>query len=86
MKKIAMHSWRNGGKKMNPEQAPLRTIKDVEVLGIEVVMRGFGQGREAFQKALLGSEGFLIRPMVKRVTDATRLKFGGARSPQVRRL
>jgi small subunit ribosomal protein S11 len=53
---------------------------------IEVLMRGYGPGREAFQKVLLGTEGKLIRQKVQRVTDSTRLKFGGTRSPNVRRL
>lgn len=53
---------------------------------IELVLRGFGQGREAFTKVLLGNEGRNIRPLIARVTDATRIKFGGTRSRQVRRL
>lgn len=53
---------------------------------LEVIMRGFGPGREAFQKILLGTEGRLIKQKVARVTDSTRLKFGGTRSPNVRRL
>lgn len=53
---------------------------------LEVIMRGYGPGREAFQKVLLGTEGRLIKPKVYRVTDSTRLKFGGTRSPAVRRL
>ena len=88
MRKMAMHQWRVGGKKMNLNQ--MKTLRDVGTkdsgVGIEVVLRGFGPGREAFQKALLGTEGQMIKPMIVRVTDATRLKFGGTRSPQVRRL
>ena len=53
---------------------------------LEVIMRGYGPGREAFQKVLLGTEGKLIKSKVARVTDSTRLKFGGCRSPNVRRL
>jgi small subunit ribosomal protein S11 len=53
---------------------------------LEVVLRGFGAGREAVTKALLGSEGRNLRGRVVRVTDATRLKFGGTRSPKPRRL
>lgn len=53
---------------------------------LEVVLRGYGAGREAFQKALLGSEGRGIKGKVTRVTDCTRLKFGGVRSKNVRRL
>lgn len=68
----------------------MKTLRDVGTkdtgVGIEVVLRGFGAGREAFQKALLGTEGSMIKPMIVRVSDATRLKFGGCRSPAVRRL
>lgn len=53
---------------------------------LEIVLRGYGAGREAFQKALLGSEGKGIKGKVTRVTDSTRLKFGGVRSKNVRRL
>ena len=68
----------------------MKTLRDVGTrdtgVGIEVVLRGFGPGREAFQKAILGSEGNQIKPLIVKVTDATRLKFGGCRSPAVRRL
>ncbi|KAI2602384.1 translational machinery component [Hypoxylon sp. NC1633] len=53
---------------------------------MEVVLRGFGQGREAATKVLLGSEGRLLRDKIVKVSDATRLKFGGTRSPKPRRL
>jgi small subunit ribosomal protein S11 len=56
------------------------------VYKLEVVLRGFGEGRQAFTQALMGIEGRLIRPRVSRVSDATRIKFGGARSPNPRRL
>ena len=49
-------------------------------------MRGFGQGREAVTKALLGVEGQGIRGKIVKVSDATRLKFGGTRSRKIRRL
>ncbi|KAI4134142.1 MAG: hypothetical protein LQ347_001762 [Umbilicaria vellea] len=57
-----------------------------EIQYLEVVLRGFGPGREAVGKVLLGSEGRNLRPRVVRVTDATRLKFGGTRSKKPRRL
>lgn len=57
-----------------------------QIQQLEVVLRGFGAGREAVTKALLGSEGRSLRGRVVRVTDATRLKFGGTRSPKPRRL
>lgn len=53
---------------------------------VEVVLRGFGVGREAVTKALLGKEGRYIKDVVVRVTDATRTKFGGTRSKNKRRL
>ncbi|KAI9762684.1 MAG: hypothetical protein M4579_000302 [Chaenotheca gracillima] len=63
------------------DQGLLRNIQKVEL-----VLRGFGPGREAVTKALLGSEGRLIRPRICQVTDATRLKFGGTRSKKPRRI
>ncbi|MCJ1484441.1 hypothetical protein MMC06_004612 [Schaereria dolodes] len=53
---------------------------------LELVLRGYGRGREAVTKILLGSEGMNLRPRICRVTDATRLKFGGNRSKKLRRL
>lgn len=68
----------------------LKTIQEkgmlADVRNLEVVLRGFGPGREAVTKALLGTEGRLIRPHIKSVVDATRLKFGGTRSKRPRRL
>ncbi|KAI0419232.1 hypothetical protein F5X98DRAFT_335612 [Xylaria grammica] len=57
-----------------------------KITALEVVLRGFGSGREAATKVLLGNEGRLLRPHIKRVSDGTRLKFGGTRSPKPRRL
>jgi small subunit ribosomal protein S11 len=53
---------------------------------LEVILRGFGQGREAVVKVLMGNEGKPLRPKIVRVSDATRLKFGGTRSQKKRRL
>ncbi|KAF3932282.1 hypothetical protein ABW19_dt0204782 [Dactylella cylindrospora] len=53
---------------------------------VEVVLRGFGVGREACVKALLGKEGRYLKNVIVRVTDATRTKFGGTRSKKPRRL
>lgn len=53
---------------------------------LEVVLRGFGQGREAVVKVLMGNEGKAVRGLITRVSDATRLKFGGTRSKRPRRL
>ena len=53
---------------------------------LEVIFKGFGQGREAMQKALLASEGEKIRPFVARLTDHTPVKIGGTRGKKARRL
>lgn len=53
---------------------------------MEVSLRGFGPGREAVTKVLLGTEGRLLREKITKVSDSTRLKFGGTRSKKPRRL
>ncbi|KAL4942282.1 hypothetical protein BDV06DRAFT_192467 [Aspergillus oleicola] len=58
----------------------------LEIKNIEIIFRGFHQGRQAFTKALMGNEGKNIRGLVSGVSDSTRIKFGGTRSPRVRRL
>lgn len=58
----------------------------MEIKALEIILRGYGPGREAFTKAILGTEGKGVKNVVTRVTDATRLKFGGTRSRKVRRL
>ncbi|KAL1961630.1 hypothetical protein VTN77DRAFT_1380 [Rasamsonia byssochlamydoides] len=58
----------------------------LDIQRLELVFRGFGPGRDAFTKVLLGNEGKNIRGLVTRVTDSTRIKFGGTRSRKVRRL
>ncbi|KAI0025580.1 hypothetical protein F4780DRAFT_721827 [Xylariomycetidae sp. FL0641] len=60
--------------------------KHREIHALEVVLRGFGQGREACTKVLLGAEGRMIRDKIIKVADATRIKFGGTRSKKPRRL
>lgn len=60
--------------------------KNLMVKSLEVVLRDFGEGREAVVKALLGTEGRNLKWAIKRVTDASRLKFGGTRSKKPRRL
>jgi small subunit ribosomal protein S11 len=57
-----------------------------QIKQLEIIYRGFGQGREAVTKAILGSEGKRIRPLVVKLSDSTRLKFGGVRSRKPRRL
>lgn len=58
----------------------------VQVRELELVFRGFGKGRDAITKVLLGPEGRALRNKVVRVSDATKLKFGGVRSKNVRRV
>lgn len=58
----------------------------LEIQRLEIIYRGFGKGRDAFNKVILGNEGRKIRGLVSRVTDSTRIKFGGTRSRRVRRL
>lgn len=53
---------------------------------MEVILRGFGPGREAVTKVLLSNEGRLLRDKIVKVSDSTRLKFGGSRSKKPRRL
>ncbi|KAK4058651.1 hypothetical protein OIO90_000095 [Microbotryomycetes sp. JL221] len=51
---------------------------------IEIVWKGFGQGRDAVYRTLMGGEGDAVRGLVKRVTDATPLKIGGTRPKKKR--
>lgn len=90
---MAEKGWKIGGKNAGGKgEAALGdkviTLRSPEIKerGLEVILRGYGPGREAFQKAILGADGKLIKGLVKQVTDATRLKFGGTRSPAVKRL
>lgn len=57
-----------------------------QISKIELIYRGFGPGREAVTKAILGAEGKRIRPLITKLSDSTRLKFGGVRSKKPRRL
>lgn len=67
--------------KQMQEKGMLRDMNE-----LQVVLRGFGAGREAVTKVLLGSEGAFIRNKIVSVVDATRLKQGGPRAPKPRRL
>lgn len=53
---------------------------------LQLIIKNFGKGREAFFDALKGKEGTDIRNKIKRISDNTKLKFGGTRSPSIRRL
>lgn len=57
-----------------------------EIRRLELIFRDFGQGRDAFIKVLQSPEGKRFRGLVTQVTDSTRIKFGGTRSPRPRRL
>lgn len=57
-----------------------------DIRQLQVILRGFGAGREAVTKALLGTEGRSIRGRISSVVDATRLKQGGPRAKKPRRL
>lgn len=61
-------------------------VGGTKIRQLEVVLRGFGPGREAVTKALLGTEGRALRTRVVKISDGTRLKFGGTRSSNPRRL
>lgn len=56
--------------------------KNLQVPSIHIVLKGFGPGRDAAFKALVG--GFQWN--VKRITDATPIPFGGCRPKKARRL
>lgn len=58
----------------------------MKIKRLEVVLRGFGQGREAALKVLMSPEGRVLRDKIVRVAESTRLKFGGTRSKAPRRL
>ncbi len=57
-----------------------------DIYKLELVFRDFGAGRMAVTNALMGVEGKTLRGRIVRLTDATRLKQGGTRSPKPRRL
>lgn len=57
-----------------------------QIQKLELIYRGFGPGREAVTKAILGAEGKKVRPLIVKLSDSTRLKFGGTRSKKPRRL
>lgn len=59
---------------------------DRKIDRMEVIMRGFGAGREAASKVLLGTEGSRLKDKIVRVADATRIKFGGTKSKNPRRV
>lgn len=52
-----------------------RKVKSPKPSDLEVVWKGFGQGREAVFRSLMGGEGDKIRYLVQRVTDAVSAGF-----------
>ncbi|RCK57916.1 37S ribosomal protein S18, mitochondrial [Candida viswanathii] len=67
-----------------------QTIQERNLIGpsdkVELILKNYGKGREAFKAALMGKEGSRIKDLVVRVSDATVLKFGGNRAKKLRRL
>ncbi|CAK7913299.1 37S ribosomal protein S18, mitochondrial [[Candida] anglica] len=67
-----------------------KLIEERHLLGpkdkVELVLNKFGKGREAFLAALQGKEGAKIKPHIVRISDDTKIKFGGVRSKKLRRL
>ncbi|GAA5837535.1 hypothetical protein JCM5353_007964 [Sporobolomyces roseus] len=61
-----------------------RKSKGPKPTELEVVWKGFGQGRDAVFRSLMGAEGDEVRSLVRRVTDATPLKIGGTRAKKRR--
>ncbi|KAF5393562.1 hypothetical protein D9757_000233 [Collybiopsis confluens] len=55
-------------------------------ISLALYFKGFGQGREAMQKALLTSEGVNVKGLIHIVGDRTQIKIGGTRSKKRRRL
>ncbi|PHH61679.1 hypothetical protein CDD81_8090 [Ophiocordyceps australis] len=53
---------------------------------LALVFKGFGHGREAAIKCLMGPEGSAYREKITRVADATSIKFGGIRARKPRRV
>ncbi|PHH80857.1 hypothetical protein CDD80_6416 [Ophiocordyceps camponoti-rufipedis] len=60
--------------------------KKLKINQLELVLRGFGEGRLAMVKILQTHDGAFLREKIIRISDSTRLKFGGCRSPRQRRL
>lgn len=53
---------------------------------VKLYLNGFGQGRDAMQKALISAEGEDVRKKIKYVSDVTAMKIGGTRAKKRRRL
>lgn len=73
-------------------QCAVRTFRKIEELAqkdgnirVDLLLKGFGQGREALKGALLATEGERIRPLINTVTDRTAIKIGGTRAKKMPR-
>jgi small subunit ribosomal protein S11 len=55
-------------------------------LEIHLFFKGYGQGRDALQRAMQTTEGDRIRPLIVQLTDRTPIKIGGTRAKKTRRL
>ncbi|KAF9076435.1 hypothetical protein BDP27DRAFT_1313321 [Rhodocollybia butyracea] len=74
-------------------QCAVRLFKKIETttatngaVRIALYFKGFGQGRDAMQKALLATEGWNVRHLIELVGDRTPIKIGGTRAKKRRRL
>lgn len=74
-------------------QCAVRLFKKIEntaaingMVRIALYFKGFGQGRDAMQKALLTSEGLNVKSLIEVVGDRTPIKIGGTRAKKRRRL
>lgn len=56
-----------------------------EDLHWQLYLNGFGQGREATQKALMAGEGQTVKKALVRITDKTPIKIGGTRAKKQKR-
>lgn len=67
-----------------------KTIEERNMIGpndkVELILKDFGKGREAFLAALQGKEGSSIKSNIVRISDDTKLRFGGSRPKKLRRL
>jgi len=61
-------------------------IRDAKVGHIELVLKGFGPGREALTAALSTTVGATTRRLIRQVTDETPIKIGGVRPKKRRKL
>ena len=60
--------------------------KRLNIDSLELIFRGFAIGRTAIIKSFGGVEAAFLVPKITAIADATRLKFGGCRSKNHRRV